>query len=978
MKTLNVSVIFMSLVGTATAFAVPGSLTYQGRIKNSDGLPLEVNGVRFEFSVTNPAGTCVLYKEVSSSIDMRNSAGVFDVPIGTGTKNYPADPGFKLLDAFDNTVTLNCEGGGTYAPVADDKRLLRVQFYDGTGWKLISPDSEIRSVPFAGHAQYAQSAQKLGTNIAADFILKSGLPLCGAGEYLRHIAPAGTFECTVPAVNGSDVSGNISGSSAGFTGNLSGDVSGTQSATSVDKIKGVSVNMAGLASGKILKYNGTNWAPADDTDTNTDDKIRGVNVSATTPQTGQVLVHDGSQWAPQYFGMGQLRSTVTGTAQVPASCSTADKTLTWNAITDSFACTTIAIANTQVTGLGTAATKNFGTSSGNLVELDGSGKIPAALLPSSAGSVLDGGNATGATVSVGTNDGQALSFETNNSARMTITSAGDIGIGTASPGYRLQVNKTSNSTTAGNVAASFNFMWAAPTSSSASTFVGQYNGAESDGTSAAITGDILAQINYTHHNGSNTLNKLVASWSGTYNKSSATVGTSLGVQGEVNNDASGIITNAMGFHSRIKNNGSGSITNAYGVYVDSVQGTNKWSIYTTDATAPSYFAGNVGIGTVLPDNVKFEVNGPPRGTLIGIPGKYLWNIHATDSSTTAAGVGGGIGFQGKIDGSATAWTFSGIHGGKENATSGNYAGYLSFHTRANGSHENETMRITSAGNVGIGTTSPSRKLAVSGTAEVSNSLYIKDTNSASSSFDAAELSTYMWDNTAGAEGSGLSIYTKTNGSRTAIIDFTDSIFTYYPLRAETDWTYLERAENTVYGHWLYFQKARGNYTTTAAVQSGDELMNLASIGATGTTYNWSGYSTNIRALATENFTAGGQGGKLQFMTAANGTTTAVTRMTIDQNGNVGIGAATPAERLDLGGGNIKIGHEIVVANQAAGAAVGWYYATCPAGKYVTGGSCSSGSGTMNLNSDLTQTTYGCYKPDTSSNIVIKAVCMNVR
>ncbi|WII70684.1 tail fiber domain-containing protein [Bdellovibrio sp. 22V] len=564
--------------------------------------------MKFEFAVVNPTGSCILYRETSGSLDMRNSGGVFDVPIGPGTKNYPADPGFKLLDSFANSTTFNCEGGGTYTPLTDDKRLLRVQFYDGTGWKLISPDSEIRSVPFAGHAKIAQTANSLGSNVVSDFVLKSSVPLCAAGQYLRHIAPLGTFECAAPSVAGGNVTGNIAGSSAGFTGNLSGDVSGTQAATSVDKIKGVALDMTGIASGKVLKYNGTSWIPSDDSGTvggittlngdvsstgnptatvtlndstvtsakivdgtivdadisssagiadsklatissagkvsgnaitsgtiggsttvNTSGSVTansmstgtlGVNnlqvyktgngnkvtitvpaglssdyslqlpssagtsgqvlstdgsgilswinpatgsvtsVTATAPlassggatpvislntsgvQTGQTLLYNGTQWNVQYFGMGQLRSTVTGTSQIPASCSTADKTLTWSAITDSFSCTTIAIANTQVTGLGTASTKNFGTSAGNLVELDGSAKIPVSLLPQGAGGTLvDGGNATGAAISVGTNDANALSLETNNAVRMTITSAGNIGVGTEAPQHFMHLSK---------------------------------------------------------------------------------------------------------------------------------------------------------------------------------------------------------------------------------------------------------------------------------------------------------------------------------------------------------------------------------------------------------------------------------------------------------------------------------------------------------------------------------------------------------
>ncbi|WP_295904406.1 hypothetical protein [uncultured Bdellovibrio sp.] len=445
------------LLAVERVWGVPGSLTYQGRIQNTQGTALEVNGVQFEFSITNPTGSCTIYREISNGIDMRNSKGVFDVPIGTGTKAYPGTPSFKLLDSFDNSTTYNCESGGTYTPVLDDKRLLRVQFFDGVGWRLITPDSEIRAVPFAA---VAKSAQKLGNNSAADFLLKSSVPLCTAGQYLRHIAPAGTFECTTPSVSGSDVSGNISGSSAGFTGTLSGDVSGTQSATSVDKIKGVAVSMTGNASGKVLKFNGTNWAPADDnvgatanlsgdvTSTSGSagtkvEKIQGVAVSNSTPSAGQVFIYGGTQWDVQYFGLGQLRSTVTGAIQMPSSCATADKTLTWSAITDSLSCTSISIVNSQVTGLGTAATKNVGTSAGNLVQLDGSGRVPASLLPTGAsGALLDGGNSTGATLSVGTNDSQALSFETNNISRMKISSSGLVGIGVSSPSEELDVRGT--------------------------------------------------------------------------------------------------------------------------------------------------------------------------------------------------------------------------------------------------------------------------------------------------------------------------------------------------------------------------------------------------------------------------------------------------------------------------------------------------------------------------------------------------------
>ncbi|MCX6762152.1 MAG: hypothetical protein NTY33_04940, partial [Candidatus Moranbacteria bacterium] len=53
-----------------------------------------------------------------------------------------------------------------------------------------------------------------------------------------------------------------------------------------------------------------------------------------------------------------------------------------------------------------------------------------------------------------------------------------------------------------------------------------------------------------------------------------------------------------------------------------------------------------------------------------------------------------------------------IAGLKENATDSNVAGYLAFYSRAAGAAPAENMRITSTGNVGIGTTGPGKLLQV--------------------------------------------------------------------------------------------------------------------------------------------------------------------------------------------------------------------------------------------------------------------------
>ena len=89
----------------------------------------------------------------------------------------------------------------------------------------------------------------------------------------------------------------------------------------------------------------------------------------------------------------------------------------------------------------------------------------------------------------------------------------------------------------------------------------------------------------------------------------------------------------------------------------------------------------------------------------------LMNTAFYDPSSLATDIGGGIAFS-ATDGVTDNRWFSGLHGGKENATSGNYAGYLAFYTRANGASLSEAMRIDSTKNVGINTTSPGGRLHV--------------------------------------------------------------------------------------------------------------------------------------------------------------------------------------------------------------------------------------------------------------------------
>jgi trimeric autotransporter adhesin len=258
------------------------------------------------------------------------------------------------------------------------------------------------------------------------------------------------------------------------------------------------------------------------------------------------------------------------------------------------------VANGTGTGL-----SSFTCSINQVMSFDGSG-LPVCAGVTGTGGFLQDGNSYGAAATLGTNDNYALNFETNGTTKMTVLANGNVGIGTTNPTSPLEISQSS---TVGGATAAYGSRIVLSLDPATDNTVNNYgagsvlnisgtNNASSATGSFGSSGTLL-------HTGSGTITKGIGA-GGYVTNAIGTTSLANAVQGQVST-LGGTIVDAHGGDFSISNLG-GTITNGVGVYTGTIQATNKWSLYASDATAPSYFAGNVGIGTTNPVQA-LDVNG---------------------------------------------------------------------------------------------------------------------------------------------------------------------------------------------------------------------------------------------------------------------------------------------------------------------------------------------------------------------------------
>jgi hypothetical protein len=287
-----------------------------------------------------------------------------------------------------------------------------------------------------------------------------------------------------------------------------------------------------------------------------------------------------------------------------------------------------------------------------------------------------------------------FAINTASTERMRITAAGNVGIGTSAPNAKLEV-------------------------SAGQSFINQdyllgWNVAGSATLRAYIIGTSGNELQFWNRQGGTNTQAITLNATGNVGigaTSPVSIGTgitTLDIQGSA---AGGIAFGLSGTKNYIYG-ASTMYVEAHTTAVFATSGSEKMRITS---------GGNVGIGTTNPYSpLQVGSYTGTGGFTYGIVASFVgaFNsvrptlfIGSTDTTSTQ-NKGGSLDFGGGSEAGSTPYTFARIKGFKENPGA-DYSGYLSFSTTPSGSDANtERMRITSTGNVGIGTTSPSDKLTI--------------------------------------------------------------------------------------------------------------------------------------------------------------------------------------------------------------------------------------------------------------------------
>ncbi|MBI1288543.1 MAG: hypothetical protein GC178_13310 [Flavobacteriales bacterium] len=375
--------------------------------------------------------------------------------------------------------------------------------------------------------------------------------------------------------------------------------------------------------------------------------------------------------------------------------------------------------------------------------------------------------------------GQSISFNIGNTPYMYMNSSGNVGIGTIAPGYQLDVQASARIGKAevGHWGSNFAYFGnQALTQPAQSNFALLQSNVGKTTLNSASGQPILFSIGNTTH--------MYLSSSGNVGIGTISPTTDLEVAGQVK-----ITGGTPGIDKVLRSDANGLAT-----WVDPnslVSADGDWTI--NGSNQYSTVAGNVGIGVSAP-SAKLHIQQSSGSSIM---------LSRGDANTTDGEVMGEILFDNTSNTTVSTLDAAAVIRSTASGTQGNSnkGGNILFLTKNNvpgSSAATERLRITAAGNIGIGTTSPAAKLDINGTGALNdNQLRLRGGS------DGNHYLSYIGGSFDGAKLTGnnnVILNTVTGGDALIVTGSRVGIGTSSPIAP----LHVESQANPSYGNFTYY------------------------------------------------------------------------------------------------------------------------------------------------------------------------------